>query len=161
MSRDILTKLSVVSRITNKEETEDLYTNEPFVFKLVLDKFKEFLVDPQFDTFERQIVLLKFLENNYPLEISREVVEFINASDLKDDYLGVILEWNYVSSEFNRQYNLAQLDALGFEIGKLPIPKLVIQPRKSLPTNDALDKLTDMLLSSLSIIDDEGEDEED
>ena len=82
MERDELVKLSTVEAVLDKQTFEDVYYNQHFVCSLLLNNFKQFLSDETFDKLERQLALYKFLLNNYPLELSRDVVECVNNCDL-------------------------------------------------------------------------------
>lgn len=104
-------KISIIEKVTDKDSFEELYSCEPFVCKIMLDKFMSFLDDPDFDKAERQIILLKFLKNNYPLELSRDVVEYAQSSRYSNDYVRVIMEWNYECSDFIKQYSLFNYDS--------------------------------------------------
>ena len=111
MGEDFYAKVSVIEKVVDKSLFEDLYIHEPFVCKLILDKFKTYLEDPEFDKLERQLLLIKFLKNNYPLELSRDVVEYVQNCNYSEDYTRAIMEWNYECSDFIKQYNLRQYDA--------------------------------------------------
>ena len=111
-------RIQAVESITNKELIEELYYTEPFVCKLLIEGFKGFLEDDSFESYERQLVLLKFLKNNYPLELSREIITFAQNCNFSNDYSRIILEWNYFASDFIKQYTAAQYDSqqLAFDI---------------------------------------------
>ena len=111
MKDNFYQKIGVIERVLDKAVFEELYYSEPFVCKLILDQFKTYLSDPDFDKLERQLILVKFLKNNYPLELTRDVIEYSNNSRYADDYVRVIMEWNYASIDFIKQYCLSQYDA--------------------------------------------------
>lgn len=111
MERDELVKLSTVESILDKQAFEDIYYNQHFVCSLLMNNFKQFLSDENFDKLERQLALYKFLINNYPLELSRDVVEYVNQCDLAQDYQKIIMEWNYGCSDFIKQYAVFKYDA--------------------------------------------------
>ena len=102
--------ISVIEKVVDKSLFEELYYYEPFVCKLILDKFKSYLEDPDFDTLERQLILFKFLKNNYPLELSREVVKHAQNCPYHEDYNRVIMEWNYSCSDYIKQASLLPYD---------------------------------------------------
>ena len=103
MDRDMFVELSTVEQIINKDFFEELYATEPFACHAMLGIFKEFLLDTRFKPVERQLVLLRFLKNNYPLELSRDIIDAISGTYVEKDYTRIILEWNYHSSEFIKQ----------------------------------------------------------
>ena len=112
------TKVHIIESVTNKELMEELYVCEPFVCDILLQGYKEVLDDDTWDSYERKLSLLKFLKNNYPLEISREIVDFVSNCDLAEDYRRIILEWNYFASDYIKQYVAAQYDTqqLAFDL---------------------------------------------
>lgn len=115
MERNSATRLNTAFKILEQETFNNLCQNEPFVAQLMINKFKEFLDDDYFDDIERQIILLKFLECCYPLEIITDVLDFIqNDCALKEDYSKVILEWNlqyddYIKSNILQKYDGEEL----------------------------------------------------
>lgn len=108
--RDTILKISIVEKMTDKETFEDLYNNEPFLCDLLLENFISFFNDTNFTKLERQITLLKFLKNNYPIEVVRRVVSQIKKSDFFEDYSKIIMEWNYESSDYIKQSALSEYD---------------------------------------------------
>ena len=108
--RDTLLKISIVEKMTDKETFEDLYKNEPFLCDLLLENFISFFDDTNFTKLERQITLLKFLKNNYPIEVVRRVLSQIKKSDFFEDYSKIIMEWNYEFSDYIKQNALSKYD---------------------------------------------------
>lgn len=109
--KDFYQKLDLIDKVLDKEMFETLYYNEPFVCSLVLDEFKSYFNDEDFEKLERQLILMKFLKNNYPLEVSRDVITYVQNTNNSKDYEKVLLEWNYECSDFIKQYNLLQYDS--------------------------------------------------
>lgn len=144
--KDFYQKLGVIEKVLDKNMFESLYYSEPFVCKLILDKFKSCLDDEQFDSLERQLILLKFLKNNYPLELSRDVIEFACNSKFSQDYTRVIMEWNYDSSDYIKQYSLLEYDAAPMALDKET--KRNIDNQKHIITNgiDLATEITAMFL---------------
>lgn len=114
MDRETLVKLQVIEKILDKQSFEELIIHEPFAASILLDNFKDFLSDVYFEKVERQLTLYKFLRNYYPLEISSDIIDYASNCDLKDDYTRLIMEWNLVSSDYIRKYNLNKYDCAGF-----------------------------------------------
>ena len=108
--RDTILKISIVEKMTDKETFEDLYNNEPFICDLLLENFISFFDDVNFTKLERQITLLKFLKNNYPIEVIRRVISQIKKSDFFEDYSKIIMEWNYEFSDYIKQNALSEYD---------------------------------------------------
>lgn len=155
MRDDFYQKIGIVERVLDKNLFEDLYNSEPFVCKLVLDQFKSILSDPNFDKLERQLILMKFLKNNYPLELSRDVVEYSEKSPFSKDYIRVIMEWNYQCSDFIKQYVLEQYDAVGLGIDS---QTRALNEFKKQKINRELDIISEI---TNSLIMDKGADEND
>lgn len=153
MDRDEIAKLNTVEVVLDKVTLEEVYATQHFVCSLLIDNFKKFLDDDSFDKLERQLALHKFLQNNYPLELSRDVVSFVNNCSLRDDYDRIIMEWNYTSSEFMKQYSLYQYDAVPLAFDKKTMEMYKNQRKMQ-------NKNGDMLINIVKLIADKKKDEE-
>ena len=118
MDKDSLVRLSIAERVVDKATIDELYAQEPFACHLIMQKFNEFLTDPSFDKLERQLILLKFLSNNPPLELARSVIEAVNKSEFASDYVKIIMEWNYTASEYIKQEAMKPFDAVQLAFDK-------------------------------------------
>lgn len=114
MDRETLVKLQVIEKILDKENFEELLTYEPFAASILLDNFKDFLQDIYFEKVERQLTLYKFLRSYYPIEVTTDILQYASTCELKDDYTRLIMEWNLVSSDYIRKYNLIKYDCSEF-----------------------------------------------
>ena len=114
MDRETLVKLQVIEKLLDKESFTELLTYEPFAASLLLDNFKDFIEDEYFEKVERQLTLYKFLRSYYPIEVTSDIINHASTCKLKDDYTRLIMEWNLVSSDYIRKYNLIKYDCSEF-----------------------------------------------
>ena len=159
MSRDSLIRLSITSQVIDKELFETIYKDEPLMATLMLEKFKQYLNDPYYTDIERQTILIKFLRNEYLLDIVSPVIEFLQECDLKDDYTKIIMEWTLRNSEVIKYQNLEKYD--GTELCySLDQNNKVLGERKDL-RNQVLDTILELhnrfIIDSMDLKEDEGE----
>lgn len=109
---------SIIELITSKQVTDAISYNairkeNPLMAKLMLDKFKGFLINDYFTDIERQTILIKFFEEQQDLDIIRDVIKHVNSSEFSDDYIRIIMEWTLKSSEHIVNSNLMRFDGVG------------------------------------------------
>jgi len=107
---------------------ETVMEKNPLLAKYMLDKFIEYLSDPDTTTIERQTMLMNFLTNHTCYELIDEVINRVSKLEFYPDYKEIILEWTFHNSEDIVQINLESLDAEGLiqpieNPGKLQLPE--------------------------------------
>lgn len=116
--REAYIRLLNASQIIDKEFFEATYSVQPVAAHLMLRKFKSFLDDATFVDLERQLALIKFLDCEYPFEVTEEIIDFVTNCNLSADYTKIILDWNYQHSEVVKELKLADYDAAEFTLSK-------------------------------------------
>jgi len=105
-----LVELITSQQVVNAEFYNSLRVHTPLLSKLMMDKFKHFLNDEYWTDLERQTMLMKFLEDQSDIEVIKEILEYTQGCDRKDDYTKIIMEWTFHNSEKIIKSNLAKVD---------------------------------------------------
>ena len=107
----------ISQQVVNAEFYNTVCQQTPLLSKLMMDKFKTFLDDTYFTDLERQTMLMQFFEKHTNIDIIKEIVDYVQNCECKDDYTKVVLEWSYHNSEKIVKLNLAKVDG-AFLYGK-------------------------------------------
>lgn len=118
--REQMVEFVISQQLTDPETYKSVKEGSPMLARMMLEKFKNFLLDSYFTSFERQTVLLKFFEEQDDMSVIKEILDCIQNSDMKDDYTKIIMEWTYNNSENIISSNLAKFDGAKFNEKKLP-----------------------------------------
>ena len=139
--------------------TADLYyavmEENPMLAKLMMDKMKSFLSNPEITAMERQTVLMRFLEEHTNMDVIHEVLDSINNSELKDDYSTIIMEWSYHNNEDIKKYYLAKYDGSVLSLNKQN-PKPNFNKSEKIGTDEFVKAI---LQITTQLLDDGGENE--
>lgn len=109
--REKLVEIMTSQQVVNSEFFQAVREQNPLLSKLMLNKFKAFLVDDYFTDFERQTMLIRFFEDEPDINLVKEIITLVKDCEQKEDYSEIIMEWTYHNSEHIKQQNLAKLDA--------------------------------------------------
>ena len=107
----------ISQQVVNAEFYNTVCQQVPLLSKFMMDKFKSFLSDTYFTDLERQTMLMQFFEKQTNIDIIKEIVDYVQGCECKDDYTKVVLEWSYHNSEKIIKSNLAKVDG-AFLYGK-------------------------------------------
>lgn len=110
--REQMVEFVTSQQVVNGEFYSSLTQYSPMLAKMMLDKFKDFLNDSYFTSMERQTLLMKFFENHDNIDIIKEILEFIQKCERKEDYTKIVMEYMYHNSEDIIKANLAKVDGV-------------------------------------------------
>ena len=142
--REQMIELVISQQVVTADFYNSIKNASPPLAKMMLDKFKEFLKDDYFTSFERQSLLMQFFEEHNNLDTIEEVLNSINDSEQKEDYTKVIMEWTYAKSDDIRRQNLAKVD--GKYLCDAKSPKTV-KLQKPNAAKEFIQKLVDLSLN--------------
>lgn len=138
----------------------DLYYSvmeeNPMLAKLMMDKMKSFLSNPEITAMERQTVLMRFLEEHTNMEVIHEVLDYIKDCDLKEDYTAIIMEWNFHKTEDIKKYYLAKYDGSLLSLDKKN-PKPNFKPQEISGTDKFVQAILQITTQLLGEDGDDGE----
>lgn len=118
--RESQIRLITTTQVVNGASFETIRVENPFIAKLMLDTFKDFLNDTYFTALERQTFLLQFFKTHTDLEVIREVLTCISESPNKEDYTRIVMEWTLRASESIVEANLTRYDGANLCLDKKP-----------------------------------------
>ena len=116
--RESQIRLITTTQVVNGSSFEAIKAENPFIAKLMLDTFKDFLNDNYFTPLERQTFLLQFFKTHKDLETIREILSCISDSPNKDDYTRIVMEWTLLASESIVEANLNRYDGANLCLGR-------------------------------------------
>lgn len=137
--REQMVELITSQQVVNGEFYNSLSQYSPMLAKMMLDKFKDYLNDQYFTPMERQTLLMKFFESQENIDVVKEILEFIQKCETKEDYTKIVMEYMFHNSEDIIKANLAKVDGTHL-YQKKQKNKLKIQD----PTNDFVQNLVEI-----------------
>lgn len=138
-NREQMVELITSQQVVNGEFYNSLTQFSPMLAKMMLDKFKDYLNDEYFTPMERQTLLMKFFENQENIDITKEILEYIQKCDTKNDYTKIVMEYLYHNSEDIIKANLAKVDGVQLYQNR-PEEKLKLKD----PTDEFIQNLVDI-----------------
>lgn len=140
--RENIIQLTTVEQVVNAPFYNALRENYSMLAGLMWNKFKEYLVNDYFTDIERQTILMKFFEEQKDRTLIKEIIEYLNDCEFKDDYTKIIMEYIFHNSDDIVKDCLQQVDGAGF-VDKKESNKATINLA---PDNDEfMDLLTETL----------------
>lgn len=108
--REETIEIITATQVANASLFNGVKKENPMLAKLMMDKLKSFLTKDCYSTMERQTVLMRFLQEHTDLDIIHDVLDYVNNSELKQDYTAIIMEWTYHNNDKIKKYYLAKCD---------------------------------------------------
>ena len=127
--REQLLRIITATQVSNAKLYTSISKESPLLAKLMMDKFNQFLSDEDITSIERQTLLMKFLEEQKNLDIVRDVLTFAKQCPLKDDYIKILMEWEFHNSENIIRHHLASVDGTLLCASKTPMVPILEEPK--------------------------------